>query len=257
VDDAHHADRDAGLLLDRLARIVSAPQHLAVLTRRLPEGAERLRRAEFAYLHADDLRLRPEEVLQVCRSGFGLEIAEGDGETLLEATGGWTEAVVLAAARARRTGESVAVVAAATGGSSAPTAVAAILEEAVAALSPEERSALAQVARLPQLDRATVELAGGRRASSTGRWLSACRSPISAVAAGTSRVRSGTSWPPWPHPTLRYCGTSPRHGDGPMPTWAEPCRSYSPPGRGKKRPLSWSRPLPRYLTAWTSSNTSR
>ena len=36
VDDAHHVDRDAGLLLDRLATGITGEQRLVVLGRRLP-----------------------------------------------------------------------------------------------------------------------------------------------------------------------------------------------------------------------------
>jgi ATP/maltotriose-dependent transcriptional regulator MalT len=38
IDDAHHANRDAGALIDRIASLVAPPQRLVVLVRRLPPG---------------------------------------------------------------------------------------------------------------------------------------------------------------------------------------------------------------------------
>src|SRR5262249_26671745 len=45
IDDAHHAQRGAGLLIERLAEQLQPHQHLVVLARRLPPGTARLRRA--------------------------------------------------------------------------------------------------------------------------------------------------------------------------------------------------------------------
>jgi DNA-binding SARP family transcriptional activator len=150
IDDAHNAARDAGTLIDRIANRVTAPQRLAVLTRRLPAGAERLRRAEAVQLTAADLALRPEETLELCRSGFGLEVTPDDGRLLDALSGGWTAAAVLAASRAKHTEQSVRAVAAQAG--DAPDAVGAILEELLAALGPD-RARLALIAPLPLLDR--------------------------------------------------------------------------------------------------------
>jgi ATP/maltotriose-dependent transcriptional regulator MalT/DNA-binding SARP family transcriptional activator len=161
IDDAHHADRDGAQLIDRLARNARAPQHLVVLARRLPEGCERLRRAEHAQLASRDLALRPEETMRLCASGFGLAVSNAEVDSLQAATAGWTAAAVLAAARARRTGESIAAVARAADLSGGESSVAAILEEAVVALQPAELLVLAQVARLPRLDRDVVDLVAG------------------------------------------------------------------------------------------------
>ena len=107
VDDAHHADRDAGLLLDRIAAGLADGQRLVVLGRRLPRGAERLRRADALQLTAADLALTGDETLRLCRVGFGLQVDEEAAVAIDGATGGWTAAAVLAAARAQRTGEYV------------------------------------------------------------------------------------------------------------------------------------------------------
>ena len=78
VDDAHHAGRGAGLLIERLAEQLQPDQHLVVLARRLPEGTARLRRADCAQLTAVDLALQPDETLQLCRAGFGLDIGPAE-----------------------------------------------------------------------------------------------------------------------------------------------------------------------------------
>ena len=157
VDDAHHADRDAGLLIERLAEQLQPDQHLVVLARRLPEGTARLRRADCAQLTAAHLALRPEETLQLCRAGFGLDIGPAEVARLERSTGGWTAAAALAAARAQRTGEDVSALPTSSDPDQPFSAVAAILHKALDTLPPAERQALAQVGRLPLLDAPTVD----------------------------------------------------------------------------------------------------
>ena len=159
-DDAHNAGPDAGALIDHIATTLEGEQRLVVLARQLPEGAERLRRAEFMHLSSGDLALRSEETLKICRTGFGLDVGDAEIAVLGRATGGWTAAAVLAAARASRTGEAIETVAAAAAGPDHPGgALAAILEEAMVALGPAARPLLAQVARLPVLDAEVVDAA--------------------------------------------------------------------------------------------------
>ena len=146
VDDAHHAERDAGRLIERLAQRLQADQRLVVLARRLLAGTERLRRADCLQLTAADLALRPDETLQLCRVGFGLEISPAEAAALERVSGGWTAAAALAAARASRTGEDVGTLAAWASDPGRPSSVvAAILSEALAALPAAERGLLAQV----------------------------------------------------------------------------------------------------------------
>ncbi len=161
VDDAHHADRDAAELIASLAHRLRGEQRLIVLARRLPLGAERLRRGEFCQLQASDLALRPNEVRDLCAQGFGLNIDEASATALHAATGGWTAATVLSAARARRTGEELASIALAAGAQQGPAAVATILDEAISALDEHEVRLLAQVARLvPTEPQIIDEMAG-------------------------------------------------------------------------------------------------
>ena len=102
IDDAHNADREAAELIARISAQRGESVRLVVLARQIPAGAERLRRPESLLLTARDLALRPEETLELCRTGFGLAVSGDDGRRLDAATGGWTAAAVLTASRARR-----------------------------------------------------------------------------------------------------------------------------------------------------------
>ena len=162
IDDAHHADRECAQLITFLAQHLVGSERCVILSRRLPEGAERLRRAEFLQLGAVDLALRPDETLLLCRSGFGLDAGTEDAKAIDDVTGGWTAATVLALARAKRSGEPIRTVArdaVKAVGTASP--VAAILDEVLAALGAEECRELAQVALLPLVDQAIVAVALG------------------------------------------------------------------------------------------------
>ena len=107
-------------------------QRLIVLGRRLPErcGAPPARRRP----PADRGGPRPHRRRDARGSageGFGLDVDEDVALAIDGATGGWTAATVLAAARAKRTGESVLELAEQTRATRALGAVAAILDEAV------------------------------------------------------------------------------------------------------------------------------
>ena len=157
IDDAHCSARDAGVLIDRIAARVSGPQRLLVLARQLPAGADRLRRADYLHLDAADLAVLPEETLQLCFSGFGLDVSETDGKLLDAVTGGWTAAVVLAASRAKRTGQPLHEL---TGGQDSLNAVASILEELIVGLGTRTVD-LPLVAALPLLDRELMAIVTG------------------------------------------------------------------------------------------------
>lgn len=150
VDDAQHLVREAGLLVDRIAGGLAPPQRLVVLARRLPPGAERLRRAETVRLDTGDLALRPEETLALCRTGFGLDVSANEAGLLDAATAGWTAAAVLAASRAQRTGRPLRELAGLTG-EHGTQSMGAILDELLVGLAPDRRL-LAQIAPLPLVD---------------------------------------------------------------------------------------------------------
>ena len=149
IDDAHHADRDAARLLDRIANQPRGLVRLLVLARRLPVGLERLRRAETLQLDAADLALREEETLALCRTGFGLDVSSAEVHQLQASTGGWTAAAVLAASRAKRTTRTLTDVAQLGGAS--PGTVGSIIEEVVRGLDAEPRL-IATIGVLPWLD---------------------------------------------------------------------------------------------------------
>ena len=137
VDDAHYAAPDAAALLERIASHIGGDLWLIVSARKLPQGAERLRRADYFHLSAADLALSWPEAAEMARSGFGLSLAPEAAKTLVAATGGWTAATVLALARAARTGEPTEDIAASVLHKGGPAgAVATILEEALARLGP-------------------------------------------------------------------------------------------------------------------------
>jgi DNA-binding SARP family transcriptional activator/ATP/maltotriose-dependent transcriptional regulator MalT len=160
VDDAHNATPDGAALIEHMATRLRPPQRLVVLARSLPPGAERLRRADYFQLGADELAVDAEETLELCRCGFGLTVSPDAARALVRATGGWTAATVLALARAARTGERAETIAASANveGQSAG-AVAAILHESLVNLGRTALSQLAQVARLPLLDARVVDAA--------------------------------------------------------------------------------------------------
>ncbi len=161
IDDAHHALRDASVLIDRIAARLTRPQRLVVAARQLPPGCERLRRADAVELGAAELALRPGETLEFCRSGFGLEVSAEDGCLLDEATGGWTAAAVLAMSRAKRTAQPLREIAGlGLPGRGALSLVVPILDEVISALG-YEGEALASIAPLPLLDRGVLAAVTG------------------------------------------------------------------------------------------------
>jgi DNA-binding SARP family transcriptional activator/ATP/maltotriose-dependent transcriptional regulator MalT len=172
IDDAHHADRSAAVLIHYLVAHLRGEQRAVILSRHLPPGAERLRRGEFTQLAGSELSLTTAETEAICRDGFGLDIDGADLEAVERATAGWTAATVLAAARSQRTGEPLAQVAkSATAVGSASGSVVAILDEAMSGLDERDRSLLAQLSRLPRIDRTIVETVAG--AGSAERFLAA------------------------------------------------------------------------------------
>jgi DNA-binding SARP family transcriptional activator/tetratricopeptide (TPR) repeat protein len=162
LDDAQHAAPDAAALLERIASHLAGDQSLVVLARKLPQGAERLLRAEYFHLGAADLALTVHEASELGRAGFGLRLTSEATKSLVAATGGWTAATVLALARSSRTGEAAEAIALSALGAGGPAeAVAAILEEALSSLGPTSWPWLAQLARLPMLDSQVVDVVTG------------------------------------------------------------------------------------------------
>jgi len=182
IDDAHHCDRNAGLLIDRMAAQLSQPQRLIVACRRLPPGVAKARRAPSVHLDAHDLALRPDETLELCRTGFGLQVTAETAGQLDEATAGWTAAAVLAAARASSTGEDLRGLTEIDGGTDAQGVFDSLLHEAVDTIG-VALPVLAAIGHLPYVDRRILDDTAGRSfferalgaglpfsASQDGRW---------------------------------------------------------------------------------------
>jgi ATP/maltotriose-dependent transcriptional regulator MalT len=160
VDDAHNALPDAGALIDRIASQLTTGQHLLVLGRKLPPGSERLRRTAALCLGTDDLALRPDETLDLCRKGFGLDVTADDTRMLDAAGGGWMAAAVLAASQARNTGRPLGVLLRDLRPRAAGP-VAALIDDLLSALGSDGEK-LAGAARLPLLDAEVLAMVTGR-----------------------------------------------------------------------------------------------
>jgi len=132
-----------------------------VLARHLPGVPSGCAGAENLHLTSADLAMTPDETLELCRSGFELKIGPHTAKVLDRATGGWTAATVLAAARAARTARPSGhgrggdrARAPDRGGSRHPG-------RSRRCPRPKFPPGLAQVARLPLLDAGLVDLAAG------------------------------------------------------------------------------------------------
>jgi hypothetical protein len=99
VDDAHHltAPECAALML-RLASGLARPHHLVVAARRLHERLEPLRAVPgAAQLGPADIAFSPDETARLAEALTGTRPRDEDLQALVEATGGWASAVLLAA----------------------------------------------------------------------------------------------------------------------------------------------------------------
>ncbi len=192
IDDAHHADRDAASVIERIADQAGGSQRVIVLARHLPAGLARLRRAGVAQLTAGELALRPEETLELCRTGFGLEVSVEDTRALDRATGGWTAAAVLAASRSKHAAAPLGALARL---GDRTDAIQAILEEALSAFG-RDRALFAQIAVAPLLDRELLALITGEDA-----FLER------ALAWGLPMTRAHDGWWVLPDPVREHLAT--------------------------------------------------
>ena len=189
VDEVQHAEPDALGLLTRLAGQLGAGQRLLLVGREAPSGIASLRRdSTVVWLGTADLAMTAPEVAALCRQGFGLAVSAAEAERLRAATGGWTAAVVLAASQSRSVGQPLFADSAfgssgaLAGGGHAATRAALVGNEVTTATAPPPggtqvlaglveqilhgipepaRSAVIQVAHLPQLREQIVARATG------------------------------------------------------------------------------------------------
>ena len=105
VDEIQHAEPAAVALLSRLAAQLEPGQRLLLLGRDAPAGLAPMRRdGAVAWIGTGDLAMTAEEVAALCRDGFGLPVSATEAGRIRTVTGGWTAAVVLAAARGQTAG---------------------------------------------------------------------------------------------------------------------------------------------------------
>ncbi len=160
VDEVQNAEPDAVALLTRLAGQLESGQRLLLLGRDATPGLGQLRHAGAAtWLGTADLAMTVQEIATLCRDGFELTVPDPDAAWLRDVTGGWTAAVVLAAAQAHSSGRPLLEVGAL---GTAPLAVlAGLTEQILQSLPAQARSAVQQIAHLPVLHEAVVARATG------------------------------------------------------------------------------------------------
>jgi len=204
IDDAHHLTTlECSTLVQRLASGMPAPHHLVVVARRLHERLETLRTVPgVTQLGSGDMAFNRAETAQLAEALTGSRPGEGDLRALVEITGGWASALVLAAPiRGDTPGLDRGV---RTAGDRSRV-MASLVESFLGRLSPDDRSAVIQLAHLPYLSPQVIEAvtadpglfelmvgAGLPLArTATGWW--EIPGPVAAHLARRSRLKPGTA----------------------------------------------------------------
>lgn len=182
LDDAHHlaAEGCAAAVL-RLASGMPQPHRMIVTVRQLPAHLEPLRTILGACrLDSADLAFRPDEAGRLIEALRGARLGSGQLAMMVEATGGWVSALVLAATLSA----GPAAGAGADGGRSGPgsAVIGAALTGIVARLSADERATLTQLAHLPCLSPQVAGQVSGHEA--TFERLVRAGVPLARVASG-------------------------------------------------------------------------
>jgi ATP/maltotriose-dependent transcriptional regulator MalT/DNA-binding SARP family transcriptional activator len=95
-DDAHHLTGESGALVTHLAQRWPEGHRLLIVARHLPGELRRIRHLHNSvFLDGTDLALTTDEIAQVAARS-GVTLSATDAEQLLDITGGWAAAVVLA-----------------------------------------------------------------------------------------------------------------------------------------------------------------
>jgi LuxR family maltose regulon positive regulatory protein len=101
LDDAHHlGGGEAATLVARMAKVLAPPLRLVATVRRLQPALEPLRDIGASSIAAHDLAFNEEETADLVRETLGREPFGGEVASLLEVTGGWASALLLALRRA-------------------------------------------------------------------------------------------------------------------------------------------------------------
>jgi ATP/maltotriose-dependent transcriptional regulator MalT/DNA-binding SARP family transcriptional activator len=148
VDECEYAGAAAGALV-RLARDLPHPHRLVLAGRTLPGAAETLLDdADVVSIGSAGLAFTAAEAVELVRALGGPELTSPDAGRLVQATGGWAAALVVAADRIARSTEPAAAV---DGIAAGPAAFAGLVDEQLARLDAPTADALVQLAHLPPL----------------------------------------------------------------------------------------------------------
>ncbi len=97
LDDAHHLEcGEAAALVARMAKVLRPPHRLVATARRLPASLTPLRQVDATCIDAYDLAFNENETAGLVRRILSREPLEDEVSSLLDATGGWASALLLA-----------------------------------------------------------------------------------------------------------------------------------------------------------------
>ena len=192
LDDAHHIScPEATALLLRFARGLPATHRLLITVRRLPPGLEPLRSlAGASCLDTDDLQFTKTETADLLSSYLGRHPSDRELNLLLEATGGWPTALVLAATSYAIGDEPLSGNAALSNGGDP---IASVLRLICGPLDINEVQGLIQLAHLPLVSPEVADLVSGE-SGILERF----------VAAGIPLARTASGWWEMPAPVSAY-----------------------------------------------------
>jgi hypothetical protein len=200
VDDAHHLTTpECAALVLRLASGMPRPHRMVVVARRLHQRLETLRAIPgAAQLTAGDIAFTLDETAQLAEALTGSRPGGGELAALVETTGGWASAVVLAAPNRGPTlgpisglghGLDLGVLAA----GHPARVMGSLVESFLGRLSRADRSAVIQLSHLPYLSPHVVEAVTGR----SGLF-------DLMVGAGLPLARTATGWWEIPGPVAAH-----------------------------------------------------
>jgi ATP/maltotriose-dependent transcriptional regulator MalT/DNA-binding SARP family transcriptional activator len=194
LDDVHHlAAEDCGTAVLRLASGMPPPHRMVVAARRLPAHLEPLRAIlGTRHLGPGDLAFRPDEAAQLIESLRGGQPG-ADLAAMVEATGGWASALVLAVTLPTEPAGPGAGASADGKPIRGSAVIGAAVDGILARLSAAEREALTQLAHLPFLSPQVVDRVTGSQAMFERL-----------VRAGVPLARTASGWWEMPSPVAAH-----------------------------------------------------
>ncbi len=157
-DDAHHLTGESGALLAHLAQRWPEGHRLLIVARHLPGELRRIRHLpNSVFLDGTDLALTADEITKLAARS-SVTLSATDAEQLVDITGGWAAAVVLALpilARSASVADAIAHLRA------RPHSIAELVDEHMARLPQAMRAPAARALQLPLITAPVVEVATG------------------------------------------------------------------------------------------------